>query len=149
MAHIVFVGAGVTSYLNASYRIAHQLNARGDHITFLSALESAESQVLAQGFDFVLLQEEAKVVNRCKAQAKQLTKHRLKSYLNRAERINLARIRYNHELESTQPEQLIAELDPDLLIIDAELGAHIIRAMALDIPVLLTDYHCSDRKSVV
>jgi UDP:flavonoid glycosyltransferase YjiC (YdhE family) len=147
MAHIVLVSAGVTSYLNASYKIAHQLHARGDHVTFVSALESAEAQVLAQGFDFILLREEAEVVNRYEALSKQITQHRFKSLFNRAERINLAKIRHDHQLNSNELEQLIAELDPDLLIIDAELGAHIIRVMALDIPVLLTDYHCSPRRA--
>jgi zeaxanthin glucosyltransferase len=147
MAHIVFVGAGVASYLNSSFKLAHQLTARGDRITFVSALESAETQVLAQGFDFVLLREEAEVVNRYEALSKQMPKHRLKSLLNRAERINLAKIRHDYQLNSTELEQLIAELNPDLLIVDAELPAHIIRVMALDIPVLLTDYHCSPRRA--
>lgn len=147
MAYIVFIATGVTGNLSASYQIAHQLKARGDRITFLSALESAGPQILDQGFDFILLREEAETLKRYEVQARQMTKRHFKRYLNRTERINLARIRHEHELESTELEQLIAELDPDLLIIDAELAAHIIRAMTLDIPVLLTDFHCSPRRA--
>jgi UDP:flavonoid glycosyltransferase YjiC (YdhE family) len=147
MAHIVFVDAGVTSHLNRSYKIAHQLEASGDHITFLSALESAEPQVLAQGFDFVLLREEAEIVSQYEALSKQITQHRFKSLLNWSERIKLAQIRHKHHLTSTEFEQLVTELDPNLLIIDAELSAHIIRAMALGIPVLIIDFHCSPRRA--
>jgi UDP:flavonoid glycosyltransferase YjiC (YdhE family) len=147
MAHILIVSAGVTSRLNSSYGIARQLSARGDHITFLSARESAESQVLAQGFDFVLLHEEAEVLNRYEALYKQIRRHRFQSLFGRAERINLAKIRYDHQLKSTEMEQAVADLDPDLLIVDADLDAHIIRAMALEIRLLLIDFHCSPRRA--
>jgi UDP:flavonoid glycosyltransferase YjiC (YdhE family) len=147
MAHIVFVDAGVTSHLNRSCKIAHQLEASGDHITFLSARESAESQVLAQGFDFVLLREEAEVVDRYEALSRRMREHDVQSFSFRAERINLAKIRHNHHSKSTEFEQLVTELDPNLLIIDAEVSAHIIRAMALGIPALIIDFHCSPRRA--
>lgn len=147
MAHILFITTGVTSYLNASYKIAHQLKARGDQVTFISGMERAEPQVLAQGFDFILLQEEAEVIKQQEAQKQRLPQQRLKRYLNRTEQINVARLRYAYELESQELEQRIAELQPDLLIIDAELSAPIIRAMVLDIPILLIEFHCSPRRA--
>ncbi len=147
MAHILFITTGVTSYLNSSYKIAHQLKANGDRVTFISGMERAESQVLAQGFDFILLREEAEVIEQQEARTQQMPKSRLKRYLNRAEQINLAKLRYDYELESRELEQRIAELQPDLLLIDAELSAPIIRAMVLDIPILLIEFHCSPRRA--
>ena len=145
MAHIAFITAGVTSHLNSSYRVAHQLKSKGDLITFISARVSARSQVLAQGFDFILLQNEAKFRNP-DAQLKQ-TNGGITRYLDRAERIREAKMRRDFETANNELEQHIAEIDPDLLIVDAELPTHIIRAMALDIPVLITDYHCSPRRA--
>jgi UDP:flavonoid glycosyltransferase YjiC (YdhE family) len=56
-------------------------------------------------------------------------------------------MRYDHELNSTELEQIIAKIKPDRLIVDADLGAHIIRVMALDIPLLLTEFNCSPRRA--
>lgn len=146
MAHIVYITVGITSHLNASYQLADRLRQRGHFITYLSADPKAAAQIEAQGFTFRLLSNRAKALESHEAASKARSGSRLKRYLNRSGSQALARILYDDVLCNDEVERILAELKPDLLLIDSELHAPIIRTAKLNLPTILLETHVSPRR---
>ena len=148
MAHIVFFTVGVTSgRLNSNYKLAHQLHQREHRITFVSPYEPAGKQVTAQGFAFVCLEEEAATLKAYEVQSQQLPKSRLRRAFYRTASIKLAAILWRYIVESNETDRVIEQLNPNLLLIEAELYDHIIKSAKHNIPTLLLEHQCSSRKA--
>jgi hypothetical protein len=103
-----------------------------------------EADVQRQGFNFVLLADEARI----RQDPERLQLERLPSrqrYLRRKALIRVRQRQRDHYLESDEWALLLDELQPDILIIDEELPEAIIRIASLGKPMLLMQYFISTR----
>ena len=142
MSHVVVLGIGVTSKLNAELEIADRLRGRGHTVTFVSPNPKAERRVAEQGFPFVLLERESELM--------QVEFDSNKALRRRAwnRRIEIARRRRQRFLDTSEVTSVLGELDPDLLLIETEVHHYIIGTSGLGIPTLLLETHCSARRAV-
>ena len=145
MAHIVFFSYGGTSCLNANYRLAHQLAERDHQITFVSSVD-VKKAVNAQGFNFVLLDEEHTI----RHNSERLRLERLPSYrryLNRTALIRIGENQKEYFLKSREFDKIIQQINPDLLLIEEELSEYIVAAEKFDIPKVLIQHWPGTRKA--
>ncbi len=146
MAHIVFVTYGITSYLNACFRIAQQLAAKGHQATFVSSLDASRA-VQAQGFAFELLQGE----HALRQDPQRLTLERMpaiRRYGNRSALIRVGQQQKHFYVERREVEEVVRRLRPDCLLIDEELPEHVIALDRLRLPTLLLQYFPSTRRAI-
>ena len=143
MAHIVILSKGITSYLNACFAFTSDLKARGHHVTFVCAEARAKDQVEKQGFDFRLLEEES-ALERARRKALPRNQPIYKRYFKRRAFIRAYSPLHKHRVEGCELDALLAELKPDLLLIDSELYHQIIAVATTadhNIPTLLLETH--------
>ncbi|KAA3664904.1 MAG: hypothetical protein DWQ04_03340 [Chloroflexi bacterium] len=138
MAHIVFMTYGITSYLNTSFAVAAGLRARGHRVTYVSSLD-VETAVTTQGFNFMLLADEARI----RQDPERLQLERLpgrQRYQQRDALIRVGQRQRDYYLESDEWSRMLEVLQPDVLCIDEELPEAIIRLSSHSIPMLLVQY---------
>ncbi len=144
MTHIVVLTAGYTSYLNACFHVADQLRQQGHRVTFVSGVDVSAS-VSAQGFDFVLLTQEAAIFNNPARQRLNQMSARQR-YRRRRELIDVSRNEHDHWLKQRELDTLLDQLAPDLLLIEEELSEHIVVAASRNVPTLLLQYWTGTRR---
>jgi UDP:flavonoid glycosyltransferase YjiC (YdhE family) len=158
MARLLFLTIGVTSYLNAGFKLARQLQQRGHEPIFASASRAAGPQVAAQGWPFIFLQAEAEALahvyqrprstaNLPKPFRKLPYLDRLWPYLDRPAQIAAMQPRRDTILHNCQMAEIIERWQPDLLLIDYELHHHIIGTAKFNLPTTLLEYYCSVRQA--
>ncbi len=136
MANILYVSCGMSSALHAALELSRRLTAAGHGVCFLSHAD-IEQAVRAQGFDFVRLCGDRELEGRLEP-----LRSIVGDGLTRAPRRALewlAQRRRLRELavESDEIERAVAELDPDLLILDIEMHYAIVATANLGIPTAL------------
>lgn len=138
MGHIVFISYGITSYLNTSFAVAAGLKARGHRVTYVSSLD-VETAVAAQGFDFMLLRDEASV--RQDPEAFELDSLPGKQrYRRRNALIRVGQRKRDYYLHSDEWARMLETLRPDVVCIDEELPEAIVWFARQDVPLLLMQY---------
>ena len=142
MSHVVVMGVGVTSKLNAELEIANRLRRRGHTVTFVSPNPKAEGRVAEQGFPFVLLERESELMH------VEFDSNRSLRRRNWIRRIAIARRRRQRFLDTSEVMSVLGELDPDLLLIETEVHHYILDTSGMATPTLLLETHCSARRAV-
>ncbi|HMQ52874.1 MAG TPA: glycosyltransferase [Anaerolineae bacterium] len=158
MARLLFLTVGVTSYLNAGFQLARQLQRRGHEPIFASASRAAGSQVEAQGWPFIFLQAEAEALTQAYRRPRSAARlpqpvrklpfvDRLWPYLDRSVQIAAMQPRRDYILSNSPIAKIIEQWQPDLLLIDYELHHHIIGTAKFGLPTYLLEYYCSVRQA--
>jgi len=127
VARLVYLAHGLRGSLYASLALAKRLQADGHEITFLS-FRDVSADVEANGFDFELLSDGPEAEARFRASI--ASRGRLRS-------LRLGRQLRSQLIHSTEARQAIARIEPELMIIDAEMHAVILATRALEIPTIL------------
>lgn len=135
VSHFVFITAGVVSHLNRAFGLGKVLRERGHHVTFASATRSAAARVADNGFDFRALQTPRQF-------SRSLGSLRTRAASAAREAKAASRILASNELA-----ELVAELRPDLLLIDYEMHTQIMRAVVKGYRTMLLEYECSPRRT--
>lgn len=160
MARIVFLTVGITSHVNAYSRIAEQLVERGHEVAFLSPRDEVRETVESRGFPFFSLEDEQALLKFTEKRSQPGINLPLVRWLYRVPvvsslmpylavrtRRRQARALYEHITTSNELERVLEKLRPDLLLIAYELAHHVIRSMALSVPVALLQTHISTRQA--
>lgn len=127
MAHVVIATSGLVGILNSGFEIARRLNDAGHEVSFLGWRDVADS-VEANGYRFVRVDGDRRALDQLAATAG--TAPRLRSLL--------AGRRLRRELVgSTEIEDALRSLRPDLLIIDIEFHTATIASRSLGVPTII------------
>ena len=120
MARILYLTSGLTSMVYAATELGARLRSRGHEVVYASP-EDCQTPVAAAGFEFRLLDRDRDY------------KHRF-AMAHSTEDRKQAR---QQSLENREVEELVAAVDPDLLLIDMELHFPLIVTRTLGIPTLI------------
>ncbi len=123
MAKVAFIAHGLTSPLNASLELSRRLEQAGHEVTYFCHRNVGE-EVEANGFAFVRLTDQDEVRKGI-------------SFNNPVDWVRQMREARSRSIESTELEDAIRSLEPDLLLIDIEMHYPIIATAGLGIPTML------------
>lgn len=127
MARIVYVTSGLVGILNSGLELARRLQVAGHDVTFVGWRDSGR-QIEQQGFGFVRLDDDERALEQVRDRIAEV---------GRIRALPLARRLRRRLLESTEIEDTLRRLEPDLLIIDVEVHTAVIASRSLSIPTVL------------
>ncbi len=134
VAHIVYITNGLASTLHSSLELSRRLHEAGHRVTYVSHADLGEV-IEGEGHPFHRLRA-SEIFQEKKKQERPPKKER--STLRGRLRWRAIRKRVRKEsLKNREVEDLIADLRPDLLLIDIEMHVAILAAIPLGIPILL------------
>ena len=126
MAHFTFIAHGLTSPLNTSLELSRRLSEAGHRVSYVSHADIG-AEVTQHGFAFVQLTENQAIR---KSMLTSLGLNPL-TWLRKMRRARAS------SLNSDEIEQVVADLAPDMLLIDIEMHYPIIATASLGIPTML------------
>lgn len=126
MAHFTFIAHGLTSPLNASLELSRRLTKAGHRVTYVSHADIG-SEVEAHGFRFVRLTEDQEIRESAVRGAG----------VNPLAWIMALRSARSRSIASDEIERIVADLAPDMLLIDIEMHYPIITTSRLGIRTML------------
>ena len=126
MAHFTFIAHGLTSPLNASLELSRRLTEAGHRVSFVSHADIG-ADVTQHGFEFVRLTED------------QAIRKSILTGLGMNPLTWLSKMRHARasSINSDEIERVVADLAPDMLLIDIEMHYPIIATASLGIPTML------------
>lgn len=139
MAHVLIVTSATAGRVNVSCELVRRLGRAGHEATIASPFDISDG-VAAQGLTFVALGAPAPSGSP-DAVGEPPTVRRLISFLTRMRQVPNRRGRSEaraDELELGDFLETVHDLQPDLILIDIELPAHLMAARSTDVPVALT-----------
>lgn len=133
MAHVAYISRGLSSHLNGSYGLCHQVAKLGHRVTYLCHDAAIRDRVEAQGFEFLHLGQDEAIAVRARGGPMPAVWNviALLRWLREKRKRRLESIR-NEEVEKT-----LTQMKADLVIADMECHFAIMAAVQAGYPVIL------------